>query len=86
MSTETEAMWKTLSRLALEAKQLHIAERYRQEPSTPLNTFPSGGHCPPESLSQWPRFWPRRTVHFNVTCEPGCMVFSSPGGGFAHVA
>ncbi|XP_037749516.1 LOW QUALITY PROTEIN: intraflagellar transport protein 172 homolog [Chelonia mydas] len=27
MSTETEAMWKTLSRLALEAKQLHIAER-----------------------------------------------------------
>lgn len=28
MSTETEAMWKTLSRLALEARQLHIAERY----------------------------------------------------------
>ncbi|XP_048371540.1 intraflagellar transport protein 172 homolog [Sphaerodactylus townsendi] len=27
MSTEAEAMWKTLSRLALEAKQLHIAER-----------------------------------------------------------
>lgn len=27
MSLETEAMWKTLSRLALEAKQLHIAER-----------------------------------------------------------
>ncbi|XP_074847703.1 intraflagellar transport protein 172 homolog isoform X2 [Carettochelys insculpta] len=27
MSTETEAMWKTLSRLTLEAKQLHIAER-----------------------------------------------------------
>ncbi|TFJ98085.1 POU domain, class 5, transcription factor 1 [Platysternon megacephalum] len=27
MSTETDAMWKTLSRLALEAKQLHIAER-----------------------------------------------------------
>ncbi|KAJ7341442.1 hypothetical protein JRQ81_005540 [Phrynocephalus forsythii] len=27
MSAETEAMWKTLSRLALEAKQLHIAER-----------------------------------------------------------
>ncbi|XP_025050082.1 intraflagellar transport protein 172 homolog [Alligator sinensis] len=27
MSTETEAMWKTLSRLALEARQLHIAER-----------------------------------------------------------
>ncbi|XP_042302841.1 LOW QUALITY PROTEIN: intraflagellar transport protein 172 homolog [Sceloporus undulatus] len=27
MSDETEAMWKTLSRLALEAKQLHIAER-----------------------------------------------------------
>lgn len=27
MSTETEAMWKTLSRLALEAQQLHIAER-----------------------------------------------------------
>lgn len=28
MSTETEAMWKTLSKLALEARQLHIAERY----------------------------------------------------------
>uniref|UniRef100_A0A8D0F765 IFT80/172/WDR35 TPR domain-containing protein n=1 Tax=Strix occidentalis caurina TaxID=311401 RepID=A0A8D0F765_STROC len=27
MSTETEAMWRTLSRLALEARQLHIAER-----------------------------------------------------------
>ena len=27
MSLETEAMWKTLSRLALEARQLHIAER-----------------------------------------------------------
>uniref|UniRef100_A0A669PJU1 Intraflagellar transport protein 172 homolog n=1 Tax=Phasianus colchicus TaxID=9054 RepID=A0A669PJU1_PHACC len=27
MSTETEAMWKTLSKLALEARQLHIAER-----------------------------------------------------------
>ncbi|XP_053107178.1 intraflagellar transport protein 172 homolog isoform X2 [Hemicordylus capensis] len=27
MSAETEAMWKTLSRLALEARQLHIAER-----------------------------------------------------------
>lgn len=28
MSAETEAMWKTLSRLALEAKQLHVAERW----------------------------------------------------------
>ncbi|XP_035472779.2 intraflagellar transport protein 172 homolog [Scophthalmus maximus] len=27
MSTETEAMWKTLSKLVLEARQLHIAER-----------------------------------------------------------
>ncbi|KAM3602576.1 uncharacterized protein V6R79_006682 [Siganus canaliculatus] len=27
MSAETEAMWRTLSRLALEAQQLHIAER-----------------------------------------------------------
>lgn len=27
MSIETEAMWKTLSKLALEAKQLHISER-----------------------------------------------------------
>lgn len=27
MSPETEAMWKTLSRLALEGRQLHIAER-----------------------------------------------------------
>ncbi|KAM6965091.1 intraflagellar transport protein 172 homolog [Aplochiton taeniatus] len=27
MSPETEAMWKTLSRLSLEARQLHIAER-----------------------------------------------------------
>ncbi|XP_070555163.1 intraflagellar transport protein 172 homolog [Ptychodera flava] len=27
MSSETEAMWKTLSKLSLEAKQLHIAER-----------------------------------------------------------
>ncbi|KAK7878726.1 hypothetical protein WMY93_030965 [Mugilogobius chulae] len=27
MSTETEAMWKTLSKLAVEARQLHIAER-----------------------------------------------------------
>uniref|UniRef100_A0A672V1K1 Intraflagellar transport 172 n=1 Tax=Strigops habroptila TaxID=2489341 RepID=A0A672V1K1_STRHB len=27
MSAETEAMWKTLSRLALEARQLHIAKR-----------------------------------------------------------
>ncbi|KAK0069568.1 intraflagellar transport protein 172 isoform X1 [Biomphalaria pfeifferi] len=27
MSTETEAMWKTLSKMALEEKQLHIAER-----------------------------------------------------------
>ena len=28
MSSETDAMWRTLSRLALEATQLHIAERY----------------------------------------------------------
>lgn len=27
MSPETEAMWKTLSKLAVEAHQLHIAER-----------------------------------------------------------
>lgn len=27
MSPESEAMWKTLSKLALEAQQLHIAER-----------------------------------------------------------
>ena len=27
MSLETEAMWKTLSHLVLEARQLHIAER-----------------------------------------------------------
>lgn len=27
MSAETEAMWKTLSKLALEDRQLHIAER-----------------------------------------------------------
>ena len=27
MSSETDAMWRTLSRLALEATQLHIAER-----------------------------------------------------------
>ncbi|CAH1772611.1 unnamed protein product [Owenia fusiformis] len=27
MSSETEAMWKTLSKLSLEAKQIHIAER-----------------------------------------------------------
>ncbi|KAK6295256.1 hypothetical protein J4Q44_G00344820 [Coregonus suidteri] len=27
MSSETEAMWKTLSKLSLEARQLHIAER-----------------------------------------------------------
>ncbi|KAM4693761.1 LOW QUALITY PROTEIN: intraflagellar transport protein 172 homolog [Discoglossus pictus] len=27
MSTETEAMWKTLSRLTLDAKNLHVAER-----------------------------------------------------------
>jgi intraflagellar transport protein 172 len=27
MTPETEAMWKTLSKLALEARQLHIAER-----------------------------------------------------------
>lgn len=26
-SPETEAMWKTLSKLSLEEKQLHIAER-----------------------------------------------------------
>lgn len=32
MSAETEAMWRTLSRLALEARQLHIAERYRRKP------------------------------------------------------
>lgn len=28
MSPETEAMWKTLSKLTLEAKDLLIAERY----------------------------------------------------------
>ena len=28
MSSETEAMWKTLSKLSLEAQQLHIAERF----------------------------------------------------------
>lgn len=27
MTPETEAMWKTLSKLALEARQLHTAER-----------------------------------------------------------
>ena len=27
MSPESEAMWKTLSRLSLDGKQLHIAER-----------------------------------------------------------
>ena len=27
ISPETEAMWKSLSKLALEARQLHIAER-----------------------------------------------------------
>ncbi|XP_072318787.1 intraflagellar transport protein 172 homolog [Eucyclogobius newberryi] len=27
MSTETEAMWKTLSRLSVEARQLHVSER-----------------------------------------------------------
>jgi intraflagellar transport protein 172 len=27
LSSETEAMWKTLSKLSLEAQQLHIAER-----------------------------------------------------------
>ncbi len=27
MSSETEAMWKTLSRLSLEGHQLHTAER-----------------------------------------------------------
>ena len=27
MSSETEAMWKTLSKLSLENTQLHIAER-----------------------------------------------------------
>lgn len=28
LSAETEAMWKTLSKLAMEDRQLHIAERY----------------------------------------------------------
>lgn len=28
MSAETEAMWKTLSKLAMEDRRLHIAERY----------------------------------------------------------
>ena len=28
MSPETDAMWRTLSRLALERTELHIAERY----------------------------------------------------------
>ena len=28
MSAETEAMWKTLSKVALEERQLHIAERF----------------------------------------------------------
>jgi len=28
MSAETEAMWKSLSKLAMEDRQLHIAERY----------------------------------------------------------
>ena len=28
MSAETEAMWKTLSKLAMEDRQLHIAERF----------------------------------------------------------
>ena len=27
LSAETEAMWKTLSKLAMEERQLHIAER-----------------------------------------------------------
>ncbi|XP_071226326.1 intraflagellar transport protein 172 homolog isoform X2 [Salvelinus alpinus] len=30
MSSETEDMWKTLSKLSLEARQLHIAERPAQ--------------------------------------------------------
>ncbi|XP_075811161.1 intraflagellar transport protein 172 homolog isoform X1 [Microtus pennsylvanicus] len=30
MTPETEAMWKTLSKLALEARQLHTAERGRK--------------------------------------------------------
>jgi hypothetical protein len=28
MSAETEAMWKTLSKLAMDDRRLHIAERY----------------------------------------------------------
>lgn len=34
MSSETEAMWKTLSKLSLEARQLHIAERSAQRGTT----------------------------------------------------
>lgn len=36
MSPETEAMWKTLSKLALEAQQLHIAERSEHDTHTPI--------------------------------------------------
>lgn len=32
MSAEIEAMWKTLSKLALGAQQLHIAERWSTHP------------------------------------------------------
>lgn len=46
MSPETEAMWKTLSKLALEARQLHIAERSagRRRPSREIHkpTFSNG--------------------------------------------
>jgi len=31
MSPETEAMWKSLSKMSLEAQQLTIAERYMHE-------------------------------------------------------
>ncbi|KAL7987120.1 hypothetical protein Chor_006039, partial [Crotalus horridus] len=43
MSAETEAMWKTLSRLALEAKQLHIAERLRVTSPPLFNCSLQGG-------------------------------------------
>ncbi|XP_075811163.1 intraflagellar transport protein 172 homolog isoform X3 [Microtus pennsylvanicus] len=35
MTPETEAMWKTLSKLALEARQLHTAERVNDAQSQP---------------------------------------------------
>ena len=74
MSAETEAMWKTLSRLALEAKQLHIAERWEADWRWGL-----GWKGPP--LAQEVAWQPRPTRAFSARAVPG-QIPGWEGGSF----